>query len=91
MMGIAIMELWYYCLGMPSVTIKLGASDYQLLKAEAERRGTTQSEVLRDGLRRVASENGSNSIADKMMDIVGSIEGAVDLAANKDHLKDYGA
>ena len=91
MIGIAVLEFWYHLLGMPAVTIKLSGEDYQLLKAEAERRGTTQSELLRDGLRRVTSERESNSIADRMQDIVGSINGPVDLAANKDHLKNYGS
>ena len=76
---------------MPTVTIKLGGEDYQLLKAEAERRGTTQSEVLREGLRRVTSGRESDSIADRMRDLVGSIEGPEDLSSNPQHLKDYGS
>lgn len=91
MVGIARLELWYYRVLVPTITIKLGGEDYQLLKAEVERRGTTQSEVLREGLRRVTSESNSNSIANRMQDIVGSVEGPVDLGANKDHFNDYGS
>jgi predicted DNA-binding protein len=75
---------------MPTVTLKLPSEEFQRLETEAKKRGTSKSAVLRQALRASFQKNASESIADRMRDLIGASEGPEDLSTNSDYLEAYG-
>lgn len=75
---------------MPTMTLKLGEPLFRKLEAEAARRCTTKSAVLRQTLEQALVNRPEGSLLDRMEDLVGSESGPHDLASNPKHLKGYG-
>ena len=89
--GTDVLANGYYIFSMPTVSVKLGADEYQTLLAEAERRGASQSAVLREGLRNISKAHAQDSLADRMRDLIGSANGPEDLSLNEEYLGQYGS
>lgn len=75
---------------MPVVTVKLNSIEFQQLKAEAHRRGKTQSETLREGLKSMVDVEVSGSLTDRMQDLLGTVVGPEDLSTNPAYQEEYG-
>lgn len=75
---------------MPTMTLKLDEPLFRKLEAEAERRCTTKSAVLRQTLEQVLANRPAGSLLDQMEDLVGSEPGPSDLGTNPKHLRSYG-
>lgn len=78
---------------MTTVSVKLPASTDAKLTAAARRRGGTKSDVIREALdahftRRRGDDRAS--CLDLVGDLVGCIQGPVDLASNPRHMRRYG-
>lgn len=78
---------------MKSLSLKLPDDLAQELSAQAQSRGTTKSEVLREALvdflaRAPQPDNGS--FLDRAGDLVGRLDGPGDLSYNKKYLDGYG-
>ena len=89
--GIANLRRWYYSVAMTTISLKLPDSLEAQLTAEARRRRTSKSAIVRDSLEQMlARKKGFVSCADLMRDLIGSQRGPRDASTNKEYLKDYG-
>lgn len=78
---------------MPTVTVKLSASEHARLKAAAVRRRTTKSAVLREAFARQSTSGGTGSsgqLWDKIGHLAGSIDGPGNLSSLSKTLPGYG-
>ena len=89
--GIADLRCWYYFVVMTTISLKLPDSLEAKLTAEAKRRRTTKSAIVRDAVEKeFARRKGFVSCADLAGDLVGSQPGPRDASTNKEYLKDMG-
>ena len=77
---------------MRTVTLKLPDSLAVRLRRAVVRRGTTQSEVIREALEaHLGAERRSGTCLDLIADLAGSVRGLPkDLSSNKRHLRGFG-
>jgi predicted transcriptional regulator len=78
---------------MATVTVKLPESLARRLKSTAERRGESQSALVREALRthlERGPEPASGSCLELAQDLAGSLEGTADLSSNRRRLRGYG-
>lgn len=75
---------------MPTVTIKLGAAEHARLKAEAARRRTSKSAVLREAFARRETSAPAGSLLERARHLIGSIDGPGDLSARSKKMAGYG-
>jgi len=76
---------------MTTILLKLPDSLEAQLTAEAKRRRTTKSALIRDAVRQAfAKKKGFVSCADLAGDLVGSLRGPRDASTNKEYLRDMG-
>ncbi|MFI5336993.1 MAG: hypothetical protein ACHQ5A_09425 [Opitutales bacterium] len=75
---------------MPTVTIKLSAAEHARLKAEAARRRTTKSALLRSAYAKSSETPSPGSLWDKIGHLAGSIDGPGNLSALSKTLPGYG-
>jgi hypothetical protein len=73
---------------MPTVTIKLSAAEHARLAAEAERRRTSKSAVLREAFAQRTSAPGS--LLERARHLVGALDGPGDLSIRSRQMKGYG-
>ncbi|MBM3858463.1 MAG: ribbon-helix-helix protein, CopG family [Verrucomicrobia bacterium] len=76
---------------MTTISLKLPDSLEARLTAEAKRRRTTKSAIVRDAVEQAfAKKKGFVSCADLVRDLIGSQPGPRDASTNKKYLEDYG-
>ena len=76
---------------MTTISLKLPSSLEARLTAEAKRRRTTKSALVRDAVEQAfAKKKTFVSCADLAGDLVGSLRGPRDASTNKEYLKDMG-
>lgn len=75
---------------MPTVTIKLSPAEHARLKAEATRRRTTKSAVLREAFAQRQSAAPAGSLYERAKHLIGSINGPGNLSARSKTLVGYG-
>ncbi len=78
---------------MKTLSLKLDDALYARVLAVAKRRGTTQSDVVRDAiLARLEPRLGTvvGSALDLAKDLAGCVTGPADLSTNKAHLRGFG-
>lgn len=75
---------------MPTVTIKLSAAEHARLKADAARRGTTKSAVLREAYARMAGAPLTGSFYERAKHLIGVASGPGDLSTNPKYMAGYG-
>lgn len=75
---------------MPVVTVKMPSSLHARLEAEARRRRTTKSAVLREAFAQRPSAAPAGSLYERARHLIGSIGGPGDLSARSKTLKGYG-
>ena len=78
---------------MKTLSLKLSDELNARLARVSRDRGAAKSEVVREALEAyfAGAQNGSGvSCADLAGDLIGSVDGPADLAANPKHLRDYG-
>jgi hypothetical protein len=75
---------------MPTVTIKLSVAEHTRLKAEAARRRTTKSAVLREAFARRDPAAPVGSLYERAKHLIGSINGPGNLSARSKTLEGYG-
>lgn len=75
---------------MPTVTVKLSDKESLFLKSEANRRNTTQSAILREGLSALFRESSAHTLADRARDLIGGSVGPEDLSTATKYLEGYG-
>lgn len=77
---------------METISLKLPPALQSLLKAEARRRQTTKSELVRDCLAQMLRPGRGAIVSchDLAQDLAGSLHGPRDLATNKKYLKGFG-
>lgn len=75
---------------MPTVTIKLSDADHARLKAEAARRRTSKSAVLREAFARTSAQPRTGSLWEKIGHLAGSIDGPGNLSTLSKTLPGYG-
>ncbi|MEC7201741.1 MAG: hypothetical protein VXW84_13950, partial [Verrucomicrobiota bacterium] len=73
-----------------AVTFKVSDRESQMLNSEATRRNTTQSAILREGLRKLCKESSTHSLADRARDLIGGSVGPEDLSTSPRYLDGYG-
>ena len=77
---------------MVTMTLKLPPALSSELEAEAARRGTTKSSVVRvcleEGLRKRRARRARPSCLDLVIDLAGVFKGPADLSTNPDYLDD---
>jgi predicted DNA-binding protein len=71
-------------------SVKLPGSMARALKKEARRRGTTESELIREGIERVVARGEGLDMETELRDGLGVAEGPPDLSTARKHLKGYG-
>ncbi len=75
---------------MPVVTVKMPSSLHARLEAEARRRRTTKSAVLREAFTQRQSAAPAGSLYERAQHLIGSTGGPGDLSARSKTLKGYG-
>lgn len=75
---------------MPTVTIKFSAAEHARLKAEAARRRTSKSAVLREAYARLSTEPRAGSFYERAKHLIGAASGPGDLSTNPKYLAGYG-
>ena len=75
---------------MPVVTVKMPKSLHSRLEAEAARRRTSKSAVLREAFARRDSSLPAGSLYERVRHLIGSIDGPGDLSTNPRHMEGYG-
>jgi len=78
---------------MKTISLKLEEGLDQRLTACARTRGTTKSHLVRNALRAFLDEEGETrpgSCLDLAGDVIGSVEGPVDLSVNPRHMRGFG-
>ena len=75
---------------MPVVTVKMPKSLHARLEAEAARRRTSKSAVLREAFARRDSSLPAGSLYERVRHLIGSIDGPGDLSTNPRHMEGYG-
>jgi hypothetical protein len=75
---------------MPTVTVKMPAELHARLEAEAARRRTTKSAILRESFARRTTGNAKGSLLERAKHLVGSIDGPGDLSARSKKMDGYG-
>jgi len=77
---------------METISLKLPPALQSLLEAEARRRQTTKSKLVRDCLEHMLrpGQGAVLSCHDLAQDLAGSLRGPRDLATNKKYLKGFG-
>jgi predicted transcriptional regulator len=89
--GIANLRFGYYCPAMTTISLKLPDSLEARLTAEAKRRRTTTSAIVREAVEQAfAKKKKFVSCADLAGDLAGSLRGPRDASTNKKHLEDFG-
>jgi len=89
--GIAILYGSYSFTTLTPISLKLPATLEARLTAEAKRRRTTKSAIIRNAVEQAfAKQQGFVSCADLAGDLVGSLRGPRDASTNKKSLEDYG-
>lgn len=75
-----------------TITLKLPDALAARLQAVVQRRGRTQSELLREALEQHLNGHTSvaNSCLDLARDLAGSVSGPADLSSSPRHLRGYG-
>jgi hypothetical protein len=79
---------------METISLKLPPALQSLVEAEAKRRQTTKSKVIRDCLAGMLGQKKTLqalSCHDLAADLAGSLRGPKDLATHKGHLKGFGS
>jgi hypothetical protein len=78
---------------MKTLSLKLPDALFSKLTALAQNRGESRSALVRDAIREMIAGHGigaAGSSLDLAGDLVGCIEGPVDLSVSEDHLHGYG-
>lgn len=78
---------------MKTLSLKLDEALYAQVRSVAKRRGTTQSDVVRDAiLSHIESRRGpiAGSALDLAKDLAGCVTGPADLSTNNAHLRKFG-
>ncbi|MCW5548772.1 MAG: hypothetical protein KIT44_07395 [Opitutaceae bacterium] len=76
---------------MPTVTLKLTAAEHARLKAEATRRRTTKSAVLREAIaRQIDAAPATGSFYERAKHLIGAASGPGDLSTNPEYMAGYG-
>ena len=75
-----------------TITVKLPAKLASRLRTAVDRRGRTQSEIVREALESHLDGRGvaATSFLDLTRDLAGSVSGRADLSSNPRHLRGYG-
>jgi Arc/MetJ-type ribon-helix-helix transcriptional regulator len=75
-----------------TITIKLPAELASRLRAAVDRRGRTQSDIVREALESHLDGRGaaSTTFVDLTRDLAGSVSGPADLSSHRRHLRGYG-
>ena len=74
---------------MRTVSLKLPEDLDQALTELAERRHTSRSALLREAVERLTREE-RRTVGELAADLMGCVEGPVDLASNPKHMKGFG-
>jgi hypothetical protein len=75
---------------MPTVTVKIPPALHRRLEAEAARRRTTKSAILREAFSRVKTEATVGSFYERAKHLIGAASGPGDLSKNPKHMAGYG-
>jgi len=75
---------------MPTVTVKMPKGLHARLVAEARRRRTTKSAVLREAFSQRPTTAPAGSLFERARHLIGVISGPGDLSTNPRHLEGYG-
>ena len=88
--GIANLHIRYYYAAMTTISLKLPDSLEARLTAEAKRRRTTKSAIVREAVEQAfAKKKNFVSCADFVRDLIGSQPGPRDASTNKKYLEDF--
>jgi hypothetical protein len=75
---------------MPTVTVKMPKDLHARLEAEARRRRTTKSAVLREAFSQRPTTAPAGSLYERARHLIGAIDGPGDLSARSKTLEGYG-
>ena len=75
---------------MPTVTVKMPKELHARLEAEAARRGTTKSAVMREAFAQRPAVSPKSSLYERAKHLIGSIDGPGDLSARSKKMEGYG-
>jgi hypothetical protein len=75
---------------MPTVTVKMPKDLHSRLEAEAARRRTSKSAVLRDAFAQRQSAVPKGSLSERAKHLIGSIDGPGNLSARSKKMEGYG-
>jgi hypothetical protein len=75
---------------MPVVTVKMPKPLHARLVAEARRRRSTKSAVLREAFAERQTAAPSGSFFERARHLIGSVSGPGDLSTNPKHMEGYG-
>lgn len=75
---------------MQTVTVKMPADLHGRLEAEAARRGTTKSAILREAFARSSSAAPAGSFYERAKHLIGTASGPGDLSTNPKYMAGYG-
>ncbi|MBM3852575.1 MAG: ribbon-helix-helix protein, CopG family [Verrucomicrobia bacterium] len=75
---------------MPTVTVKMPPALHARLAAEAARRRTSKSAILRESFARGPAQAPATSFFERARQYVGAAAGPGDLSTNPKHLAGYG-
>ena len=75
---------------MPTVTIKLSQAEHARLKADAARRRTSKSAVLREAYASAPGSSATGSFYERAKHLIGVASGPGDLSTNPKHMAGYG-
>ncbi len=75
---------------MPTVTVKMPAEMHARLEAEAARRATTKSAILREAFAQRQSMASPDSFYERAKHLIGAAAGPGDLSTNPKYMAGYG-
>ncbi|MEO7412955.1 MAG: ribbon-helix-helix protein, CopG family [Opitutaceae bacterium] len=75
---------------MPTITVKMTKALHSRLEAEAARRRTTKSAIMREAFSQRQSSAPAGSFYERARHLIGAATGPNDLATNPKHLAGYG-
>jgi hypothetical protein len=75
---------------MPTVTVKMPEALHSRLKAEAARRRTTKSAILREAFAARQSSAPAGSFYERAKHLIGAASGPGDLSTNPKYMAGYG-
>lgn len=75
---------------MPTVTVKMSQVQFTALEREARARRTSKASLLRDAFLQRQTHAAGGSAFDLVSDLVGSVQGPVNLATNPKFMRGYG-